>query len=797
MRAKFVFIQLILFVATAGAQSIWDGQHLARVKGELSQPAYAAAYRQLIAEADRQMSQPPLSVMMKEKVAVSGDKHDYLSLSRYFWPDPTKPDGLPYVSRDGVSNPELEKLDRPKLSGMAAGVTTLSLAWYFSGDERYAQKATELLRTWFLNKDTRMNPNLNYAQIVPGKFDGKGRCYGVIDSYSFVEMLDAVQLLEQSAAFTPKDSKALKAWFSKFLDWILTSPQGIEEGNQLNNHSTAHDVQVIAYARYVGNKKVLDDYLGNFYERRMLKQIQSDGSQPQELRRTLGFGYSQYNLTHIIDVLSLSQLSALKSQTSNLKFQTSNLKSQTSNLKSQITLAEKAADFLTPYLGKKVEEWPYQQISEWDYKQNELAKDLYRLYLLDPQRTDYLQLARQHIVKRFSDRFFLLYYTPDSTDNAFAAADTQLRFLVRQTQQARRDIADKQKIMPRCVEKDGSLRLVGITDWCSGFFPGELWHMYQYSHDPYWRELAVSNTWKIEEVKHHNGTHDLGFMMYNSFGKAYELTGEQSYRDVVIRSAETLATRFNETVGCIRSWNWGTPDRWQFAVIIDNMMNLELLFEASRLTGDKKYYNIAVSHANTTLQHHFRDDYSSYHVVDYNPADGTVIKRITHQGLFDESVWSRGQAWGLYGFTMCYRYTHDKAYLQQAQNIARFFFSQKDLPRDMIPYWDMRDPAIPSGQGPARDGGVPRDASAAAIFASGLYELATYSDQAAAHEYRRIADRIVQSLETTYQSEPMQNQGFLLLHSTGNYPSKDEIDVPINYADYYYLEALHRRATMR
>ena len=783
MKIKLVFIQLVLYVATAGAQSIWDGAHLARVKSELNQPAYATAYRQLIAEADRQTSLPPLSVMMKEKLAVSGNKHDYLSLSRYFWPDPTKPDGLPYINRDGVSNPELEKLDRPKLSEMAAGVTTLSLAWYFSGNEKYAQKATELLRTWFLNKDTRMNPNLNYAQIVPGKFDGKGRCYGVIDSYSFVEMLDAVQLLEQSEAFTLKDSKALKVWFSKFLDWILTSPQGIEEGNQLNNHSTAHDVQVIAYARYTGNKKVLNDYLGNFYEQRMLNQIQPDGSQPQELRRTLGFGYSQYNLTHIIDVLQMANHITIDE---GLTID-----------EAAMPLAEKAADFLMPYLGKKVEEWPYQQISDWDYKQNELAKDLYRLYLLHPQRTDYLHLAKQHVIKRFSDRFFLLYYTPDTTDNAFAAADKQLRFLVKQTQQTRKAIADKQKIMPRCVEKDGTLRLVGITDWCSGFFPGELWHMFQYSHDPFWRELAVSNTWKIEEVKKHNGTHDLGFMMYSSFGKAYEITGEQSYRDVVIRSAETLATRFNETVGCIRSWSWGTPERWQFAVIIDNMMNLELLFEASRLTGNKKYYNIAVSHANTTLKHHFRDDFSSYHVVDYNPADGTVIKRITHQGLFDESVWSRGQAWGLYGFTMCYRYTHDKTYLQQAQNIARFFFSQKDLPQDMIPYWDMRDPAIRTGQGPARDGGVPRDASAAAIFASGLYELATYSDETAAHEYRHIADRIVQSLETSYQSEPMQNQGFLLLHSTGNYPSHDEIDVPINYADYYYLEALHRRVTMK
>ena len=227
------------------------------------------------------------------------------------------------------------------------------------------------------------------------------------------------------------------------------------------------------------------------------------------------------------------------------------------------------------------------------------------------------------------------------------------------------------------------------------------------------------------------------------------------------------------------------------------MINLELLFEATRLTGDRRYWNMAVSHANQTLRHHFREDNSSYHVVDYNPEDGSVIKRITHQGLFDESVWSRGQAWGLYGFTMCYRYTHDDAYLEQARRIADFFFAQPDLPDDLIPYWDMRDPAIKTGVGPALDGGCPRDASAAAVFASGLYELSTYVGGDDGRRYHLLADRIVDSLQHHYQAAPHAAQGFLLLHSTGNYPAHDEIDVPINYADYYYLEALHRRATMK
>lgn len=375
-----------------------------------------------------------------------------------------------------------------------------------------------------------------------------------------------------------------------------------------------------------------------------------------------------------------------------------------------------------------------------------------------------------------------------SNQEAWKAAEGQLRFLVEQTAQGRKLTTDKSKLMPRCVEKDGSLRLVGIGDWCSGFFAGELWQMWQHTQEDFWRELAVSNTWKLEDLKWNDSSHDLGFMVYNSFGKAYELTGERSYRDVVIQAAKTLATRFDANVGCVRSWSWGTPERWQFAVIIDNMMNLELLFQASLLTGDQRFYDMAVSHANQTLKNHFRDDFSSYHVVDYNPADGSVIKRITHQGIADESVWSRGQAWGLYGFTMCYRYTKDVRYLQQAQRIARFFFTQNDLPADLIPYWDMRDPAIATK--PAE---VPRDASAAAIFASGLYELATYVGEAEAQHYREIADGILQALTAHYQPAPETAQGFLLLHSTGNYPANDEIDVPIIYADYYYLEALNRQ----
>ena len=199
MRAKICLIitSLMLAASSIHAQSIWDKAHLERVKQSLHQPYFSAAYQELITDAERTLDAQPLSVMMKEKTPGSGDKHDYMSQARYFWPDPTKPDGLPYISRDGESNPELNKLDRNRLGATAQRVTTLALAWYFSGDEKYAQKATELIRVWFFNKDTRMNPNLEYAQMIPGHNNNKGRCYGVIDTYSFVEMLDAVQLLEE------------------------------------------------------------------------------------------------------------------------------------------------------------------------------------------------------------------------------------------------------------------------------------------------------------------------------------------------------------------------------------------------------------------------------------------------------------------------------------------------------------------------------------------------------------------------------------------------------------------------
>ena len=337
---------------------------------------------------------------------------------------------------------------------------------------------------------------------------------------------------------------------------------------------------------------------------------------------------------------------------------------------------------------------------------------------------------------------------------------------------------------PRTVE-NGELKMVSSRDWTSGFFPGQLWFLYEYTGKNEWKQQAESFTANLEREKTNAGSHDVGFKIYCSFGNGYRLTKNAAYRDVIIQSAKTLSTRFNPLIGCIRSWDTNR-DKWGYPVIIDNLMNLELLFAATRLSGDSSFYKIAVTHANTTMQNHYRPDHSSYHVVDYDTVTGKVVKKNTHQGYADESAWARGQSWGLYGYTMCYRFTKNKKYLKQAENIASFLLTHPNLPADGIPYWDYNAPNIPNEE---------RDASAAAILASGLYELSTYSKNGKL--YKERADKIIASLTNNYRSPIGDNKGFILLHSVGHKPAKSEIDVPIDYADYYYAEALLRARKLK
>ncbi|MGO4921271.1 glucuronyl hydrolase [Maribacter spongiicola] len=344
---------------------------------------------------------------------------------------------------------------------------------------------------------------------------------------------------------------------------------------------------------------------------------------------------------------------------------------------------------------------------------------------------------------------------------------------------------DTDKPMPRTLV-EGKLHAVSIYDWTSGFYPGSMWNLYGLTNNTEWKNRANYYTKLLEPLQFYTETHDLGFMIGDSYGNALKYMDNQDYEMVIVQAAKSLSSRFKPKAGILQSWN--SNDKWQCPVIIDNMMNLEMLFEATRISGDSTYYNIAVAHANTTMRNHFRDDYSSYHVLDYDINTDNILKRNTAQGYKDESAWARGQAWGLYGYVIMYRETKDAKYLAQANNIANFIINHKNLPVDKIPYWDYDAPVTNK---------TPRDASAAAITASALYELSTYVNNDLNALYVNRANNILQSLAAEpYLAEVGTNEGFLLKHSTGHLPINSEIDVPINYADYYFLEALLRQRNL-
>jgi hypothetical protein len=358
-------------------------------------------------------------------------------------------------------------------------------------------------------------------------------------------------------------------------------------------------------------------------------------------------------------------------------------------------------------------------------------------------------------------------------------ADQALDLAVKQYKSLGKQVPDS--LLPRSTNKDGSLMTSKSSWWCSGFFPGTLWYLYEYSKDESLKQEALKRMAVIEKEKFNTHTHDLGFMMYCSFGNALRLTKNPTYKEVLLTSAKSLSTRFNPKVGCIKSWDHGD---FTFPVIIDNMMNLELLTWATRVSGDRSFDKIARIHANTTIKNHFRKDYSSYHVIDYDTTTGAVLQKKTHQGAADISAWSRGQAWGLYGYTMLYRETKDKEYLNQAKHIADFILNNPNLPADMIPYWDYNAPGIPN---------VPRDASAGAVAASALLELSRYTSGKDAARYWNAAEKMLTSLASpAYLAKEGENNNFILMHNVGSAPHNSEVDVPLTYADYYFVEALLR-----
>lgn len=346
-----------------------------------------------------------------------------------------------------------------------------------------------------------------------------------------------------------------------------------------------------------------------------------------------------------------------------------------------------------------------------------------------------------------------------------------------------KDSADY-SMMPRNIEGSDSVwacRKATPEEWCSGFWPGILWLDYENCADEAIRREASRFTSSLGYISERPAfDHDLGFLMFCSYGNQYRLTHDANARKILLASADSLATLFNPKVGTLLSWPRNVEMLGGHNTIMDNMLNLELLFWAAKNGGSSRLHDIAVTHAETTMKYHFRPDGTCFHVAVYNPETGEFIRGMTHQGYSDNSTWARGQAWAVYGYTMVYRETQDPKFLAFACKAADVYLSR--LPEDMVPYWDFDDPEIPN---------APRDASAAAIVASSLLELDNYCTDTHHGRYRQAAEDMLASLGgDDYRSADFKDS--FLDHSTGHKPAGSEIDASIVYADYYYIEALTR-----
>ncbi|MFW2376811.1 MAG: glycoside hydrolase family 88 protein [Cellulophaga baltica] len=371
--------------------------------------------------------------------------------------------------------------------------------------------------------------------------------------------------------------------------------------------------------------------------------------------------------------------------------------------------------------------------------------------------------------------------SPTKKEAPVFSAQEMLDESVIKTKETLKGLSVKDSFLRNIPENQTTWESVGVNDWCSGFWPGVLWYAYEASNDASLKKEAVAFTAPIKTIAYNSArNHDIGFMVYCSFGNGYRITGNPEYKEVLLSAADTLATLYNDKVGSILSW---PEKREEYAhnTIIDNMMNLELLFWAAKNGGDQRLYDIATSHAEVTMNNLVREDNSLYHLGSFNEETGEFLKGYTHQGYADESMWARGQTWGIYGFAMAYRETGRKDFLETSIKLADHFLER--LPEDGIPFWDFDDPKIPN---------APKDASAAAIAACGMFEIANLvEDVTLKNKFNTAATKFVEILSSDAYYSGDKNQA-LLLHSTGHLPNNSEIDMPIIYADYYYMEALMR-----
>lgn len=368
--------------------------------------------------------------------------------------------------------------------------------------------------------------------------------------------------------------------------------------------------------------------------------------------------------------------------------------------------------------------------------------------------------------------------------------DEALAFSLGQSLAMARSLETEPDRLPKTLTPDGRLETCRSDWWVSGFFPGVLWYLYEYSHDELIKNQAIVFLKRVEKEQFTTNNHDVGFIIFCSFGNGFRISGDTSWLEVIHNAAQSLSTRYRPEIGVIRSWDKASWNhQWQYPVIIDNMMNLELLLWTAKRFNEPRFYEIAVSHADKTMENHYRDDFSCFHVVSYDTLSGAVEKRNTSQGYSDSSAWARGQSWGLYGYTMLYRETGLLRYLEQAQKIADFLIDHPRLPDDKIPYWDYDAPDIPFAC---------RDASAAAIMCSALIELSRYVPEPGKTKYLSVAEQQIRILSSpAYRNQPGKGGNFLLNHSVGHFPNQTEVDVPLSYTDYYYVEALMRFRSLK
>lgn len=762
---KYILILLLilqsntLFAAQITKSKFDEGVYLEMMKAERNR---------VITLADQFLNEKPITVTASHCARSAGGKHDYYSEATYWWPNPENPNG-PYIRKDGVNNPENFDDHLKAIGRFSWIVGTETSAYLLTGNKKYAQHAVKHLKAWFVDAETLMNPHLLYAQAIKGVNTGRG--IGIIDAISLIEVVKSVEILQQSPYLISSDAATIKQWFATFLSWLNTHPYGIDEMNAKNNHGTWWHAQVAAYAAFTGDRSSLEK-CRNYYSKELLtNQMALDGSFPLETARTKPFAYSLFNLDGAATIAWI-------------------LDSWDYQLNDKRGM-QKAIDFIKPYLLDK-NSWKFpKDVLYWD---EQLGRRPFMFFAaMNAQKSDWLEIwknAASDFPSEESKRnmplknpiLWMGIKSPLTEKINKPKVEKWLQNAINRSEEqlllAAETFKDK-KLNPRTYE-NGHVEFVGIKDWTSGFFPGSLWYIYELTNNEKAKKQAENYTQLVELAKYRKDTHDLGFILNCSYGNGYRITGNEKYKNVLVTGAESLMTRFDPKIGLIKSWD--TRKRWNYVVIIDNMMNLELLFEVGKLTNNKEMKDACISHADKTLENHFRPDNSCFHVVNYDSITGKIVEKVTHQGYKDNSSWARGQAWALYGYTLMYRETKDHKYLDQAKKIADLILKHPNLPKDKVPYWDFDAPNIPN---------EPRDASAAAIIASALIEMNSYLRNQP--QYLKAAEHILKSLSSDkYLAKTGENGLFILKHSTGNWPKNSEIDTPLSYADYYYIEALLR-----